>query len=148
MQAWNLKCCHIKLWRIIKESSVWWVLNIICVLFYCGLYTMAINIVAWRIIKKLCIWSLQLCNFLCLPAFALFLQKLCQLSRSPCVVSGKFNINHYWGYAALPAAPESCLRNTAVTSQWLWACDWLWVFEIRATTSLLPVGRNFALVHY
>ena len=40
-----------------------------------------------------------------------------------CVISGKFNINQYWGSAALPAVPESCLRNTGVTSQWLWVCD-------------------------
>ena len=56
-------------------------LNIICILVYCGLYTMTIDVVTWRIIKKWCIWSLHLLNLLCLPVFALFLQKLCRLSR-------------------------------------------------------------------
>ena len=82
MQAQNWKCCHIKLWRIIKESSVWQALNIICILFYCGLYTMTIDIVTWRIIKKWCILSLHLHNFLCLSVFALFLQKIRRLSRN------------------------------------------------------------------
>ena len=73
---------HIKLWRIIKALSVLRAFNIICILFYCGLYTMAIDVVTWRIIKKWCIWSLDFCNFLWLPVFALFLQKLCRLSRN------------------------------------------------------------------
>ena len=74
------KCCHIKLWRIMKESSVWRAFNIICIVFYCGLYTMVIDVVTWRIIKKCFIWSLHLHNFLCLPVFALFLQKIRQMS--------------------------------------------------------------------
>ena len=64
MQARRQKCCHIKLWRIIEVSSISHVFNIICILFYCGLYSMAIDVVTWRIIKKWCIWSLHLCNFL------------------------------------------------------------------------------------
>ena len=53
------------------------------------------------------------------------------------VISGKFNINHYWGYAALQAVPGSCLRNTGVTSQWLWACDWpVWIFLCRIKRTL------------
>ena len=74
MQVRNWKCCHIKLWRIIKELSISRAFNIICILVYCGLYTMTIDIVTWRIIKIWCIWSLNLSNFLCLPVFALFLK--------------------------------------------------------------------------
>ena len=62
MQVQNWKCCHIKLWRIIKVSSVSRAFNIIWIQFYCGLYTMAIDVVTWRIIKKWCIWSLHV-NF-------------------------------------------------------------------------------------
>ena len=79
MHSQNWKCCHIKLWIIIKESSIWQAFNIICILFYWGLHTMAIDVVTWKK-KKWCIWSLHLRNFLCLPVFALFLQKLCLLS--------------------------------------------------------------------
>ena len=50
--------------------------NIICILVYCGLYTMTIDVVTWRIIKKWCIWSLHLRNFLCLPVFCVFPYKL------------------------------------------------------------------------
>ena len=44
MQARNQKCSHIKLGIIIIESSVSVAFNIICILFYCGLYTMAIHL--------------------------------------------------------------------------------------------------------
>ena len=80
MQVQNWKCCHIKLWRIIKESSV--STNIICTCVYCGLYTMTIDVVTGIIILKCCIWSFHLRNFPCLPVFVLFLQKLCELSRN------------------------------------------------------------------
>ena len=77
MQVRNWKwCCHIKLWIAIKESSVSRAFNIIFILVYCGLYTMTIEVVTWRIIKKLCICSLHLQNFLWLSVFALFLQKI------------------------------------------------------------------------
>ena len=81
MQACHQKCCHIKLWRIIKVSRAF---NIIWILFYCGLYTntIAIDVVTWRIIKKWCIWSLHLRIFLWLPIIALFLQKLCRLLQN------------------------------------------------------------------
>ena len=59
-------CCHIKLWITIKELSVSRVFNIIFMLVYCGLYTMTIDVITWRIIKRWCIWSLHLRNFLCL----------------------------------------------------------------------------------
>ena len=52
MQACHQKCCHIKLWRLIKVSSASRAFNIICILFYCGMYIMAIDVVTWRIIKK------------------------------------------------------------------------------------------------
>ena len=52
MQVRNWKwCCHIKLWITIKASSILWVFNIIFILVYCGLYTMTIDVVIWRIIK-------------------------------------------------------------------------------------------------
>ena len=38
--------------------------------------------ITWRIIKKWCIWSLHLRNFLWLSVFALFLQKIRGLSRN------------------------------------------------------------------
>ena len=76
----KLEMLHIKLWRIIKESSILRAFNLNCILVYCGLYTMTIDVVTWRIIKKWCIWSLHLLNFLFLPVFALFLQKLRRLS--------------------------------------------------------------------
>ena len=79
MQARHQKCCYIKLWIIIKILRVF---NIIWILFYCGLYTMTIDIVTRRIIRKLCIWSLHLRNFLWLPIIALFLQKLRWLSHN------------------------------------------------------------------
>ena len=82
MQAQHQKCCYIKLWRIIKVSSISRAFNIICILFYCGLYTMAIDVVTWRIIKKWCVWCLHLRNFLWLPVNVLFLWKLCRLSRN------------------------------------------------------------------
>ena len=66
-----------------------------------------------------------------------------------CLISFKFNINHYWGYAALPVVPGSCLCNTGVTSTG--ACDWLSLWrgcDIRTTSSPLTVGSNFSLVHY
>ena len=37
------------------------------------LYTITIDVITWRIIKKLSIWSLHLRNFLWLSVFALFL---------------------------------------------------------------------------
>ena len=83
MQVQNLKCCHIKLWIIIKETSILRAFNIICILVYCGLYTMTIDVVTWRIIKKWYIWSLHrlhLPNFLCLPVFCVFPYKLCPLT--------------------------------------------------------------------
>ena len=83
MQARNWKWhCHIKLWIAIKELSVSRAFNIIFVLVYCGLYTMTIDVVTWRIIKKWCIWSLHLRNFLWLSVFALFLQKIRGSSRN------------------------------------------------------------------
>ena len=69
-----------KLCQTHKVSSVSWACNIIWILFYCGLYTMAIDVVTWKIIKKWCIWSLHLRNFLWLLVFALFLQNICRLS--------------------------------------------------------------------
>ena len=72
-------------YKIVKNKSrlsVGRAFNIISILFYCGLYSMAIDIVTWRIIKKWCIWSLHLRNFLCLPVFALFLQKIWRMSHN------------------------------------------------------------------
>ena len=74
------KCCHIKLWIIINVLSLSRVFNIIWILFYCRLYTAALDIVNCRLLKKWCIWSLHLRNFLWLPVFVLFLQKICGLS--------------------------------------------------------------------
>ena len=43
---------------------------------------MTIDIVTWRIIKKWCIWSLHLHNFLCLPVFCVFPYKFRPLSHN------------------------------------------------------------------
>ena len=103
---------HIKLWIIIKESSVWQAFNIICILFYCGLYTMAIDVATWRIIKKWCIWSLHLSNFLCLSVFALFLQKICLLSCN--------SLNFICIYLKLKLGTLKC-----ICLKWLFLPQWL-----------------------
>ena len=96
MQAQNWKwCCHIKLWIAF---------NIIFILVYCGLYTMTIDVVTWRIIKKLCIWSLHLRNFLWLSVFALFLQKICGSSRI------FFNFIYKYIKLKLGTAKHICLK--------------------------------------
>ena len=59
-----------------KRVAVSRAFNIIFILVYYGLYTMTIDVVTRRIIKKWCIWSLHLRNFLWLSVFALFLQKI------------------------------------------------------------------------
>ena len=51
LQVQNWKCCHIKLWRIIKEWSISWAFNSICILVYCVLYTMTIDI-TWHYLKN------------------------------------------------------------------------------------------------
>ena len=112
MQAQNYKCSHIKLW-IIKELSISWAFNIICILVYCGLYTMTIDIVTWRIIKKWCIWSLHLCDFLCLPIFALFLQKLCQLLRN--------SSNFIYIYLKWKLGTEKYNPKYGQTLEWGWS---------------------------
>ena len=73
-----LPCKIVKNNKIICLTSIQYYLQLFC----CGLYTMAIDVVTWRIIKKWCIWSLHLHNFLWLPVFELFLQKLRRLSRN------------------------------------------------------------------
>ena len=80
MQAQNSKCCHIKLWRVMKASSIWQTFNIICILFYCGLYTMAIDVVTWRIIKNGAFDLFSCVIFSACQFFAFFLQKFCRLS--------------------------------------------------------------------
>ena len=110
MQAWNFKCCHIKLWIKIKELSVSQAFNIICILVYCILYTMTID-VTLRIIKKLCIWSLHLRNFLCLPVFAIFPQKLRRLSGT--------SSNIIYTYLKLKLGTEKHIRlKWVILPQW------------------------------
>ena len=105
------KSCHIKLRRIIKESSVWRAFNIICIIFfYCDLYTMAID-VTWRIIKKWCIWSLHVRNFLCLPVFALFLQKIRRMSRN--------SLNFIYIYLKLKLGTLKC-----ICLKWVFLPQW------------------------
>ena len=53
MQARHQKCYHIKLCKIINVLSASRAFNIICILFYCGMYAMEIDVVTWRIIKKM-----------------------------------------------------------------------------------------------
>ena len=114
MQAQNLKCCHIKLWIIIKESSVSWAFNFICILVYCGLYAMTIDVVTWRIIKRWCIWSLHLRNFLCLLVFSIFPYKLRPLSHN--------SLNFIFSYLKLGTEKNNCLKWVFLP-QWLIACD-------------------------
>ena len=111
MQAWNLKFCHIKLWIIIKESSVSHAFNIICILIYCGLYRMTIAVVIWRIIKKWCIWSLHLHNFLCLTVFCIFPYKLCPLSLN--------FFNFIYSYLKLKLGREKHIRL-----KWVFLPQW------------------------
>ena len=119
MLARKEKCCNIKLWIIIKESSVSRAFNIICILVYCGLYTTTIDVVTWKIFFKWCIWSLHLHNFLCLPVFALFLQKLCRLLRN--------SSNFIYTYLKLKLGTEKhiCMKQVFLP-QWQ-AVQYRWI---------------------
>ena len=123
MQARHQKYCYIKLWRIIKFSRAF---NIFWILFYCGLYTMAIDIVTWRTIKKWCIWSLRLRNFLWLPVIALFLRKLRQLSHN--------YLNFIYIFLKLIIGTEKCIRP-----KWVFLPQWQW------TRLLISPGDHVAL---
>ena len=123
MQARNWKwCCHIKLWITIKESSVSRAFNIIFILVYCGMYTMTIDVVTWRIINKCCIWSLHFRNFLWLTVFALFLQKIHWLLRN-------FLILYIYIKLKLGTAKHICLK-WVVLPQWSITPSWKVTFLI------------------
>ena len=130
MQVRDLKCCQIKLWIIIKESSISRAFNIICILVYCGLYTMTIDIVIWRILKKWCIWSLHLSNFLCLSVFCIFPYKLCPLSH---------NFFYFiYSYLKLKLGTEK-----HIWLKWVFLPQWLPVCQIcKSTYCLLIYGVN------
>ena len=126
MQARLQKCCHIKLWIIIKVLSVSRAFNIIWMLFYCGLYTMAIDVVTWRIIKKWCIWSLNFCNFFCLPVFALFLQKIRWLSHN------SLNFIYIYIYLKLKLGTPKCICLK-------------WVFLRQWSVAMMPLSSHWEL---
>ena len=81
MQAWNQKCCHIKLW-IIRVLSVSRAFNIICILFYYGLYTMAIDVATWIIIKKIVHLISSVTYFSLVASYCAIFWKLCRLSQN------------------------------------------------------------------
>ena len=71
---------------------------------------MAID-VTWRIIKKWCIWSFHLHNFLCLPVFVLFLQKIRRMSRN--------YLNFIYIYLKLKLGTPEC-----ICLKWVFLPQW------------------------